>query len=315
MKYLLTLLFFTCCSLAFGQEHNVFFFTKYDTRTPLKDSSYYIRVITPPDSGKIYFKVQDVYTNSGKLKFIGQALDSYADKLQGTCIKYYENGKRKSIQTYEEGKPSGEWYAYYESGILQKVENFFRPGNKDSIENTLITYNDTTGKAIVTNGNGYFEGYENRNFLKGQYNNGKKDGIWKGICPDGKTIFDQTFDKGRFVSGSTTNNKGKVYNYTRFGEIQPEFEGGMEKLYNLLVKKVTYNEDSKKNMHQGRLFVTFIINYDGSLTDIKILRSIDPFIDKEVMRALKKLPDWNPGIQNGIPVRVQFSMPVNFALN
>lgn len=315
MKYVLTLLLFACCCVAFGQKQNIFFYTKHNFTTPLKDSSYYTRIITEPDSGKLYFKVQDIYTGSSKVKFIGQAIDSYALKLQGTCISYYENGKRESIKTYENGKPFGQWYSYYEKGILKKVENFFTPDNIGTIENALVTYNDTAGKAIIVDGNGFFEGYENKSFLKGKYINGKRDGEWNGVCPDNKTIFNMIFDKGRFVSGSTTNIKGKVYNYTRFGDIQPEFAGGMKNLYNLLVKKIAYNEDSRKNNNQGRLSLTFVVNYDGSLTDIKILRSIDPFIDKEVIRALKKLPDWNPGIQNGIPVRVQYSMPVNFSLN
>jgi protein TonB len=70
----------------------------------------------------------------------------------------------------------------------------------------------------------------------------------------------------------------------------------------------------EKTTLQGRVILTFVVERDGSLTDIKVVRGIGSGCDEEAVRALKASPKWKPGIQNGKPVRVQYSVPVAFSL-
>ncbi|OOQ57670.1 energy transducer TonB [Mucilaginibacter pedocola] len=97
-------------------------------------------------------------------------------------------------------------------------------------------------------------------------------------------------------------------------EQQPSF-GNDENAFNkYLAKAIRYPAVARENNVQGRVILTFVVEKDGSLTDIKVLRGIGSGCDEEAIRALKASPKWKPGIQNGRPVRVQFSVPVAFAL-
>ena len=71
---------------------------------------------------------------------------------------------------------------------------------------------------------------------------------------------------------------------------------------------------AEENGIQGRVIVTFVVERDGSITDVRVVKSVDPSLDKEAVRVTKSMPNWNPGMQNGGPVRVKFTLPVTFRL-
>lgn len=97
-------------------------------------------------------------------------------------------------------------------------------------------------------------------------------------------------------------------------EIMPEFEGGMEKMYKWLGKNLRYPATASKSNIQGRVVVSFIVEKDGQITDIKILKGIGFGCDEEAVRAVGKMPKWNAGRQNGSPVRVRYTLPLNFQI-
>lgn len=97
-------------------------------------------------------------------------------------------------------------------------------------------------------------------------------------------------------------------------ENQPDFPGGMQAFYKYLGNNIRYPAVARENNVQGRVFVTFVVEKDGSLTDIKVMRGIGSGCDEEAVRVLKKSPKWKAGIQNGRPVRVQYSVPIAFNL-
>ena len=94
----------------------------------------------------------------------------------------------------------------------------------------------------------------------------------------------------------------------------PEFPGGLDKFGAYLGKSIRYPAVARENGTQGRVIVTFVVERDGSLTDIKVTRGIGSGCDEEAVRVLKNSPKWKPGIQNGRPVRVQYSVPISFTL-
>ena len=98
-------------------------------------------------------------------------------------------------------------------------------------------------------------------------------------------------------------------------EQMPEFPGGQAALFQFLSETVKYPVIAQENGIQGKCVVQFIVNKDGSITDVQILRSGgDPSLDKEAIRVIKAMPKWKPGIQKGKPVRVRYTVPVNFQL-
>ncbi|MGY3212138.1 energy transducer TonB [Mucilaginibacter sp. HD30] len=92
----------------------------------------------------------------------------------------------------------------------------------------------------------------------------------------------------------------------------PEFPGGTGAFVSFLEKTIRYPIKARTRGKDGKVLVTFVIEKDGSITNGKILRSVDDDIDAEVLRVVNLSPKWNPGTVNGVPVRSQFTYPINF---
>lgn len=97
-------------------------------------------------------------------------------------------------------------------------------------------------------------------------------------------------------------------------ESMPTYPGGESALYKYLTKSIQYPTMAQESGVQGRVYVTFVVEVDGSITDIRILRGIGGGCDEEAMRVVKEMPRWVPGKQRGQSVRVQFNLPVRFVL-
>lgn len=97
-------------------------------------------------------------------------------------------------------------------------------------------------------------------------------------------------------------------------EQMPMFPGGDAALMGYLRDNIHYPTVAAENGVQGRVVVGFVVERDGSITDVNILRSVDPSLDREAMRVVKSMPRWTPGKQNGSAVRVKYQVPVTFRL-
>lgn len=97
-------------------------------------------------------------------------------------------------------------------------------------------------------------------------------------------------------------------------EQMPSYPGGMGELMAFLSKNIKYPVIAEENGIQGRVICTFVVERDGSITDVKVAKSVDPSLDKEAMRVIKSMPHWIPGKQNGSAVRVKYTLPVTFRL-
>lgn len=97
-------------------------------------------------------------------------------------------------------------------------------------------------------------------------------------------------------------------------EEQPGYPGGEEARIGFLQQNIKYPEEAKELGIQGRVFVTFVVEVDGSISDVRVLRGIGGGCDEEAIRVVKAMPKWVPGKQRGVPVRVQFNLPIKFTL-
>ncbi len=97
-------------------------------------------------------------------------------------------------------------------------------------------------------------------------------------------------------------------------EEMPEFPGGMAECLKFLGKNIKYPTISQENGVQGKVIVQFVVNRDGSIVDPVVVRSVDPYLDKEALRVIKMMPKWKPGKQRNKPVRVKYTVPVTFKL-
>jgi len=97
-------------------------------------------------------------------------------------------------------------------------------------------------------------------------------------------------------------------------EILPSFPGGDSLLFAYLANEIKYPTASREAGIHGRVYVSFVVGKDGQIEQVKIERSLSADIDREALRAVKNMPQWNPGSNNGIPVKVRYYLPVNFKL-
>lgn len=98
-------------------------------------------------------------------------------------------------------------------------------------------------------------------------------------------------------------------------EETPQFpNGGMVGLMQYLGKNIKYPTLAQETGTQGRVTIQFVVNKDGSIVDVKVLRGVDPYLDKEAVRVVSSMPKWKPGKQRGKPVRCKFTVPVTFKL-
>lgn len=98
-------------------------------------------------------------------------------------------------------------------------------------------------------------------------------------------------------------------------ERMPNFPGGMSQLMSYIKKNIRYPVDAVKDGTQGRVILTFIVEKDGRLTDIKVAKSVSPSLDKEALRMVKSMPRWIPGMQDGKKVRAKYTLPISFKLD
>lgn len=98
-------------------------------------------------------------------------------------------------------------------------------------------------------------------------------------------------------------------------EVQPSFPGGVAALCKFISDNVKYPSAAKDNNVTGKVVVRFVVNQKGNIENAYVFRSIDPLLDREAIRVVESLPKWNPGTQRGKPVKVWFTLPINFQLN
>jgi protein TonB len=121
-------------------------------------------------------------------------------------------------------------------------------------------------------------------------------------------LFSSQLFFGQDVEAPSVSNEKDNYLYALAGiEVKPEFPGGISEFY----KYVANNYKKPKSDLHGKVFVIFVIEKDGSLTDIKVLRDIGFGTGEEAIRVMKECPKWIPGEQNGRKVRVQYALPIS----
>ena len=215
----------------------------------------------------------------------------------------------------------GEESHFYPDGKLSEVRDYADSLNKDrtSIKRNylIITYNDVDGKPLLTNGNGVYKIY-NKDYTKattqGEVKNGLKDGEWIIHANKDSLLVTETYSKGIFLNGTAKLFNGETYTYTE-PEKAPEFKGGIQAFYKFLGKTLRYPAEAFKSRTQGKVMVSFIIEKDGSLTNLKeVGLSPAAVLTKEAFRVLELSPKWSPGIQYGRPVRTIYTVPVVFML-
>ncbi len=97
-------------------------------------------------------------------------------------------------------------------------------------------------------------------------------------------------------------------------EQMPEYPGGMQALFEYLSQNLKYPEDAKEQKIEGRVIAIFVVETDGSISNVEVVKPVFPSLDAEAVRVLSAMPKWTPGMQSGKVVRVKYTVPINFSL-
>ncbi|WP_299289349.1 energy transducer TonB [uncultured Mucilaginibacter sp.] len=310
--------FFIACFFVlngFAQKQNVYFLKNDGRNVPVKDSADFIRIVREPDSGTVLYNVLEYYLN-GNTKMVGKSSTIYPITLEGESISYYQNKKRKQVSKYEIGELTADTYDYYPNGNLYRVIAYVNDNYKIWFDRqTVKAVFDSLGNEMVKNGNGHYQVFD-KNYKRieeeGGVKDGRRDGLWKGSIVNKLTYIEEYAD-GKFINGTSTDENGHTINYM-VKEALPTFRGGETGFGDYLSRSIRYPMPARKNRIQGRVIVSFAVEKDGQLSDFKILRDIGGGCGEEAVRVLQQSPKWNPGIQHGVPVRVAYTMPINFTL-
>ena len=103
----------------------------------------------------------------------------------------------------------------------------------------------------------------------------------------------------------------KIYNFV---DVMPDYPGGMPELYKFVRENTTYPQEAQDKGIEGTVVVTFVVSKDGSVTNVNVLSSVDPLLDAESVRVIKKSPKWTPGKMHGEPVSCWYNLPITFTL-
>lgn len=130
------------------------------------------------------------------------------------------------------------------------------------------------------------------------------------VTIDGKP-FDLKYIVNMIFDDTDASNDDEVYGDV---EVMPEYFGGANAMYEFIQKNLKYPESAKDKGIEGKVFIGFVVEKDGSLSHFNVLRGVSDDIDAEAIRVLKMMPKFKPGMKDGKPVRVQYTMPFNFKL-
>ena len=138
----------------------------------------------------------------------------------------------------------------------------------------------------------------------------------KAITPDGKSmkLRAQYLEIGEKPSPKRSYSSNDDEIVFVIVENMPEFPGGQDGLKKYIKESIVYPKVAKENGIKGRVFVTFVVNKDGNVVKTRVVRGVDPSLDKEALRVIKEMPKWEPGMQRGKKVNVSYTVPINFGI-
>jgi TonB family protein len=298
-----------------GQHHKasdtLVYYLNHNGQIAQKYYADHIVVILPADSstGTLLYPVIE-YNMNGKPLLTGISIKKDFQSLffEGPVTSYYTNGQKQSVENYVDGKVDGEINQYYPNGQLYTTEIFRNNG-----QHFLIACYDTVGTILTQNGNGKWMNFDiNTSQLleSGMVKDSLEEGDWHEFfykSVDYITIY----HKGIIISSTDPARQAGGEPIFSKVEQQPKFNGDFG---NFLAKHVKYPIDDLQNNIQGKVILTFIVEKDGSLNYIKVVKAPDRSLADEAARVLELSSPWIPGQQAGRPARVHYITPISFSI-
>ncbi len=252
-------------------------------------------------------------------------VDYLDNHSSGNYKKYYRNGRIKEqrsssgddnqrfvIRWYQNGQKRSETEFIFEDG--ERINRRAQGGG--SVISKLINSWDSLGNQQVSNAVGHFNAPafdDSRYWEKGEYLDGKKVGKWTGIKL-GQTDYEEEYDQnGEFISGVSYNEDRSTSEYNVIQE-PPTYPGGEKKWVRFLQKNLKYPKIARKAKVEGSVYMTFIVDKFGLVSNVQVVSGIGSGCDIEAIRVLELSKQWLPGIERGRPVKSRMVLRLDFRL-
>lgn len=222
--------------------------------------------------------------------------------------KIYYNSVNQEVKATDDFKTFDE--IFEKSGDSALVKTYFADG-KISSQGVFLKYRTKKQERLGVHTAYYRD--TNLVYLKMYYEQGRMVER-RGFFKSGQVKRVEKFDaEGKVADGKCFNEDGSARTFTPH-EKMPEFPGGEQAMLQFLVENIKYPKLARENGIQGRVVVQFVVEKDGSLSNLVILKDIGAGCGEEAVRVVSMMPRWSPGMQDDHPVRVKFWLPIKFGL-
>ena len=196
------------------------------------------------------------------------------------------------------------------SALKKRVTMIMKPKSNRNSMLKLLALVPIVGITLALNANTVTD-YVNDEPQKQQpIKKGNKNGTIKmGSQPKAELV---VVEVAPVTSKSADDKSEKIFDVVKQ---MPEFRGGDKAMFEFLSKHIQYPEEARKKSIQGRVITTFVVEKDGSISNARVVKPVNPDLDAEALRVVNAMPNWNPGKQNGKAVRVKYTVPVTFKLD
>jgi antitoxin component YwqK of YwqJK toxin-antitoxin module len=319
MKYTFAILSFFCFSLTSSAQSDTLirFFDYFYREVPEKGSVYSsLTIIQKMDDGNIM--VQDFYLKIGKIMRRSYFSDSLLQIKTGPYEVFHENGSRKVKGNFTKNKPTSVWKEWDNEGHLLDSVFYNLEGNMTGTRIQKYPNGSISDSSVyAVDGSGRGETYEfyGTNEIRGRgvKINDQKNGLWKYYQKSGAISAEETYALDSLLSIRCFDEKGDIISKDCVAEIDADFPGGIKEWTALLTKKIyASRKELKKNGGHGTTIIIFIINTDGTISDVKAETKSNTHLDEVVMRIIREAPRWIPARQHNILVRAYRKQPITY---
>ncbi len=229
---------------------------------------------------------------------------------------YYPNQEKKSMGNYNSSAPIGIWRKFYQNGNVEEVGVWvknIRP-NESPTRYEVVTYADSVGQLLVAKGSGSFTKYFSNGKISetGTYREGLKDSVWVGYFENGDRYYEETYLAGILQSGKSVDKEGNSYSYT-IAEDPVSYKAGH--IFQFLAKTVKYPIQALRMGIRGVVMISFLVNQEGMINDLKVHASPDASLTEETVRALSLTSGgWKPAMLRGQIIAQRYKFPMSFSM-
>ncbi|KXX68429.1 energy transducer TonB [Flammeovirga sp. SJP92] len=322
MKFFYFLILLTTVSSQTFAQKKIYLNEKLIEATTEENAMFYLLSEEGIVKEGTYFHT--IYYLSGNIyRSYSTSLPHYLYAPKGHYTSYYESGNKYMEGFYSENSTKkGIWKLYHDNGQLCLEYKIKPEGSVISPQETILLINgwNEWGRQTLIDGYGKVKYLWSDSILGAQYyeegkvEEAKKVSTWKAKYLTGDKYFKEKFSNGVLNKGISWDGEFKKYVYSQLKE-SASFEGGIDKFLNHLQGRIQLPRIARLKGNRGTTYTQFVVSRDGTLTDIKVLRSVSPSIDQECIRVLSQAPKWNPAKYRGQPLEAleeSMVLPITF---